>query len=122
MDLSSADFHSLQLAPITNTDNIGSIAIDSNTSSSRDNVTPAIVQLQSELIVTAGTKVTELSELPQRQRQLGYSGLAAPLGVSRSRGLALVLSDMQHLGILDLEEDQEDEEEEEEEEDGMDTE
>jgi hypothetical protein len=59
----------------------------------------------------------ELQQLPCRARALagGRCG-QPPLGVSRTRGLALVVSDMQHVGVWDLEEDEEEEEGEEQEE------
>lgn len=67
--------------------------------------------------VLSGCAAVELQQLPCRARALaGGRGGQAPLGVSRTRGLALVVSDMQHVGVWDLEEDEEDEEGEEEEE------
>jgi len=37
----------------------------------------------------------------------GFSAAVAPLAVSRARGLALVLSDMQRLAVLDVDADEE---------------
>jgi hypothetical protein len=55
--------------------------------------------------------VVALSEVPQRSRQLQHASSAGQLAVSRARGLANLVTDMQHLLLLDLEEDEEGEEE-----------
>eukprot|EP00775_Hariotina_reticulata_P012351 gene12351-12485_t len=53
--------------------------------------------------------VVAVSGLPQRQRQL-QAGLSEQLAVSRARGLASLVTNMQHLVLLDLEDDEEVEE------------
>jgi hypothetical protein len=45
-------------------------------------------------------------------RLAGFAAAVAPLAVSRARGLALVLSDMQRLAVLDVDADEEQDEEE----------
>jgi len=54
-----------------------------------------------------------------RQRGLGSGCVQAPLAVSRSRGLACVVSDVQRVAVFDLEEDEGDAEDEEEEDEGQ---
>lgn len=66
--------------------------------------------------------VVALSDLPQRSRQLQHASSAGQLAVSRVRGLASLVTDMQHLLVMDLEDDEEAEAEEEEEEGGSDAE
>jgi hypothetical protein len=53
--------------------------------------------------------VVAVSQLPQRQRRL-QDGLSEQLAVSRARGLASMVTNMQHLVLLDLEDDEEVEE------------
>jgi hypothetical protein len=57
--------------------------------------------------------LVELSALQQRSRQLQHASSAGQLAVSRARGLASLVIDMQHLLLLDLEDDEEGDEEEE---------
>lgn len=47
-----------------------------------------------------------ICDLPGRSRQLQH-GVTSHLAVSRSRGLASLVTDMQHLLLMDLEEDEE---------------
>lgn len=64
--------------------------------------------------------VIAVTELQQRSRQLHVGASAGHLAVSRSRGLASLVTDMQHLMVMDLEDDEDqggDEQEEGEEED-----
>jgi hypothetical protein len=63
-----------------------------------------------------------LSDLQQRSRQLQHASSAGQLAVSRARGLASLVTDMQHLLLLDLEDDEEGDEEDEDAEDGSDAE
>jgi hypothetical protein len=55
--------------------------------------------------LTAGA-VVDMQALPSRSRVL-QQGLAGQLAVSRARGLGSLVTDMQHLLLLDLEEDEE---------------
>ena len=66
----------------------------------------------------AAVSVAELAAegLVRAARMGGFAAAVAPLAVSRARGLALVLSDMQRLAVLDVEADEEGVLEEEEEE------
>jgi hypothetical protein len=66
--------------------------------------------------------VVALSDLPQRSRQLQHASSAGQLAVSRARGLASLVTDMQHLLLLDLEDDEEGDEDEEDEDGGSDAE
>lgn len=55
--------------------------------------------------------VVTLQDLLHRSRQLQHSVTDHQLSVSRSRGLASIVTDMQRLLLLDLEEDEEDDNE-----------
>jgi hypothetical protein len=66
--------------------------------------------------------IVALSDLQQRSRQLQHASSAGQLAVSRARGLASLVTDMQHLLLLDLEDNEEGDEEDEDAEDGSDAE